>query len=122
MPPMICKISNFMEDLNSLNPEQLEKWFTDETTIWIPPSKQISGKNRILALFRAIFRRYDSIEWSVSEIFHLGNEKYFYQTTSLGSMLGKGSYENDICTIIQFSESGKILYLSDYFKDTKVFN
>lgn len=119
---MVCKISDFMKDLNSLKIDQLEKWFTDESTIWIPPSKEISGKNRILALFRAIFRRYEKIEWHVSEIFHLGNEKYFYQTTSIGNMSGSGEYENSICTIVQFSEHGKIIYLSDYFKDTKVFN
>lgn len=58
---MVCKISDFMKDLNSLNIEQLEKWFTDESTIWIPPLKEVSGKNRILALFRAIFKRYDTI-------------------------------------------------------------
>jgi hypothetical protein len=37
-------------------------------------------------------------------------------------MNGKGTYENEICTIIHFSESGKIVYLSDYFKDTRSFN
>lgn len=118
---MICKITSFMIDLNSLNTDLLEKWFTDESTIWIPPAKEISGKSRILALFRAIFRRYENIEWSVSEIFSLGNNKYFYQTTSLGNMFGKGSYKNEICTVIQFCENGKILFLSDYFKDTKAF-
>lgn len=111
-----------MKDLNSLNPDHLEKWFTEDSRIWIPPSKEIMGKNRILALFRAIFRRYENIKWTVSEIFHLGNEKYFYQTSSVSRLTGKDSYENEICTIIQFSECGKIMYLSDYFKDTKVFN
>lgn len=119
---MVCKISDFMKDLNSLNIEQLEKWFTDESTIWIPPLKEVSGKNRILALFRAIFKRYDTIEWHVFEIFSLGNQKYFYQTTSYGTMVGKGVYENNICTLVHFSKNGKIIYLSDYFKDTKVFN
>ncbi|KXH80382.1 hypothetical protein AU378_18370 [Chryseobacterium kwangjuense] len=122
MAEIVCKINDFMKDLNSLKIEHLEKWFTDESTIWIPPSKQISGKNRILALFRAIFRRYDSIEWQVFEIFPLGNQKFFYQTTSYGRMTDKGVYENNICTLVQFSEEGKIIYLSDYFKDTKAFN
>lgn len=119
---MNCKISHFMQDLNSLNLQELEKWFTDETVIWIPPAKEISGKTRILALFRAIFRRYEKIEWNVSEIFNLGDDKYFYLTDSLGNLLGRDSYRNQICTVIQFSESGKILYLSDYFKDTESFN
>lgn len=119
---MNCKISHFMQDLNSLNLQELEKWFTDETVIWIPPAKEISGKTRVLALFRAIFRRYEKIEWNVSEIFNLGNDKYFYLTDSLGNLLGRDPYRNQICTLIQFSESGKILYLSDYFKDTEAFS
>jgi len=90
--------------------------------IWIPPAKEISGKSRILALFRAIFRRYEKIQWNVAEIFHLGNNKYFYQTSSIGNMTGKGMYKNEICTVVQFSECGKIVYLSDYFKDTRIFN
>lgn len=118
---MNCKISQFMEDLNSLNTQKLEKWFTDESTIWIPPSREVSGKNRILAMFRAIFRRYEKIEWQVSEIFHLGKERYFYQTNSLGNMYGKGNYENKICTVIQFSDTGIILSLSDYFKNVDIF-
>lgn len=119
---MVCRINDFMKDLNSLNTEHLEKWFNDDSKIWIPPAKEISGKNRILALFRAIFRRYDSLEWKVFEIFPLGEQKYFYQTTSYGTMTGKGSYENNICTVVHFSEAGKIIYLSDYFKDTNPFN
>ena len=119
---MVCKITDFMKDLNSLKIDQLEKWFTEDSKIWIPPSEEISGKSRILALFRSIFRRYDNIEWHVSEIFHLGDEKYFYQTVSIGNMYGLGQYKNNICTIVQFSEHGKIVYLSDYFKDTKVFH
>lgn len=44
MEIMNCKISHFMKDLNSLKTEQLEKWFTDESIIWIPPSKEILVK------------------------------------------------------------------------------
>lgn len=119
---MNCKISHFMQDLNSLNIVKLEKWFTDDSTIWIPPVKEISGKTRILALFRAIFRRYEKIDWQVSEIFPIGNDKYFYLTTSSGNMFGQGFYENEICTLVQFSAEGTITYLSDYFKDTQAFN
>lgn len=119
---MVCQISDFMKDLNSLDIKHLEKWFTDESVIWIPHTKEISGKNRILALFKAIFRKYDRIEWQVFEIFPLGDQKYFYQTKSYGTMINKGIYENSICTVVHFSEAGKIIYLSDYFKDTQAFN
>ena len=118
---MECKVTSFMQDLNSLKVENLQKWFNEESKIWIPPMKEIQGAGRILALFRAIFKRYENIEWKASEIFHLGNNKYFYETISLGNMKGKGEYSNQICTVVSFTEKGKINFLSDYFKDTCMF-
>jgi hypothetical protein len=110
-----------MQDLNSLDISNLRKWFNEESKIWIPPAKEIEGDSRILALFRAIFRRYDKIEWTASEIFALGKNRFFYETVSVGNMKGNGSYTNNICTIISFTECGKIKYLSDYFKNTACF-
>lgn len=118
---MECKVTSFMQDLNSLKIENLQKWFNEESRIWIPPAKEIEGGGRILALFRAIFRKYENIEWKASEIFDLGNNKFFYETVSLGNLKGKGEYTNHICTVVSFSENGKIKFLSDYFKDTCMF-
>ena len=119
---MDCKVTSFMQDLNSLNVENLKKWFNEESKIWIPPFKEIQGENKILALFRAIFRKYETIEWKESEIFNLGKGRYFYETVSKGNMKGKGFYSNNICTVIAFTECGKIKLLSDYFKDTACFS
>ena len=118
---MNCKVTSFMEDLNSLDISNLQKWFNEESKIWIPPAKEITGASRILALFRAIFRRYEKIEWTASEIFNLGNNRFFYETISVGNMKGGVAYTNNICTVISFTESGKIKYLSDYFKNTACF-
>ena len=118
---MECKVTSFMQDLNSLKIENLQKWFNDDSKIWIPPAKEIQGGNRILALFRAIFRKYESIQWNQSEIFDLGKGRFFYETVSVGNMKGKGSYHNNICTVVAFGENGKIKLLSDYFKDTSAF-
>lgn len=118
---MDCKVTSFMEDLNSLKIENLQKWFNDESRIWIPPAGEVVGARRILALFRAIFRKYEKLEWNVDEIFHLGNGKFFYETMSKGTIADKGIYSNQICTIVSFAENGKIKFLSDYFKDTSCF-
>ncbi|MBF8456678.1 hypothetical protein IV494_05730 [Kaistella sp. G5-32] len=119
---MDCKVTSFMEDLNSLKVENLQKWFNEESKIWIPPAKEIQGGGRILAMFRAIFRKYESINWCESEIFDLGKGKYFYETISIGNLRGKGIYTNNICTVISFTDCGKIKSLSDYFKDTSAFS
>lgn len=118
---MDCKVSSFMQDLNSLDIENLSKWFDENSKIWIPPMTEVEGGKRILALFRTIFRKYNHIEWKASEIFNIGARRFFYETVSKGEMREKGVYNNQICTIIEFSETGKIKYLSDYFKDTACF-
>lgn len=119
---MNCKVTAFMEDLNSLNVQNLEKWFNNESKIWIPPAGEIVGVGRILALFRAIFRKYEKLEWKAGEIFNLGNDRYFYESTSIGIMFKNGIYNNAICTIVSFNENGKIKLLSDYFKSTTCFH
>ena len=118
---MDCKVTSFMQDLNTLDVENLRKWFDENSKIWIPPMKEVEGGKRILALFRTIFRKYNHIEWKESEIFNLGKGRFFYETVSKGDMKIKGAYNNQICTIIEFAENGKIRYLSDYFKDTSCF-
>lgn len=118
---MDCKVTSFMADLNSLKIENLEKWFNNESRIWIPPAGEVVGARRIIALFRAIFRKYEKLEWNVNEIFSLGNNKFFYETMSNGTNSNKAIYNNHICTVISFTECGKIKFLSDYFKDTSSF-
>lgn len=118
---MNCKVTSFMQDLNSLDLEKLRKWFDEDSKIWIPPMKEIQGGKRILAFFRSMFRKYTHIEWKASEIFNIGERRFFYETVSHGIMKEKGEYYNNICTIIEFSERGTIQYLSDYFKDTNAF-
>lgn len=111
-----------MLDLNTLKVENLQKWFVEDSKIWIPPANEIHGGNRILALFRAIFKRYENIEWKVSQISDLGNDRFFYETVSIGKMFGKEEFTNHICTVVEFTDSGKIKFLSDYFKDTTGFS
>ncbi|KQR92675.1 hypothetical protein ASG01_12335 [Chryseobacterium sp. Leaf180] len=111
-----------MQDLNTLDINLIGEWFVDDSEIWIPPSKEIFGKRKILILFRAIFKRYSTLEWSVQNIFTLDENKFMYQTKSSGIMSDGRDYQNEICTIIHFSTSGKITFLSDYFKNTEIFN
>lgn len=118
---MTCLVSRFMKDLNTLDISLIEQWFCEESSVWIPPAKTLTGKRRIMALFKAIFRKYKALDWTVTEIFELGNSKFMYQTSSSGILGNNEKYSNEIITVIQFSAAGTILSLSDYFKDTTAF-
>lgn len=115
-------LSHFMADLRTLNTENLAKWFDEASELWLPPSLPLVGKRRILTLFGLIFRRYRELFWNVTEVYPAGERKLVYQTESKGTFADGRPYANSILTIIEFSPEGKIRFLSDYFKDTAIFD
>lgn len=108
----------FMDDLQKRDPRQLEKWFTTESIVWIPPANPVRGKNKILVLFRAIFSRYQELNWRVEKVFEVAENQCIYFSDSWGAFKNGHDYRNNIVTAISFNEQGEITSLSDYFKDT----
>jgi ketosteroid isomerase-like protein len=110
-----------MEDLESRDLARRRRWLSDRTALWVPPTAPVTGERRILALFRAIYRMYADLHWKVTEVHQIGERRYVYFTDSWGT-IGKGRpYRNKIATVIIFDDEGRIVSLSDYFKDTGVF-
>lgn len=112
----------FMNDLQQRNTIYLEKWFNEESIVWIPPASPLKGKNKILVLFRAIFSRYKHLNWNLQQVHEIEQHHCIYLTKSWGELKNGKEYKNHIITDITFNESGKITNLSDYFKDTVVFS
>lgn len=115
------RILKFMEDMASKDACRVAGWFTDNSTLWIPPAMGITGLQRIKALFRAMFNRYEYLQWDIVEIIPVSPNRCFHVCISKGKMKGLPEYNNRVITDIVFDETGKILSLSDYFKDTSVF-
>lgn len=118
---MIERVTLFMQDLQSKKIENLRKWFDLKSRVWMPPGQPVKGDSRILAMFRKIFSRYKEINWKITQIHTVGIRKFIFETDSWGVICGGDPYKNNILTIIEFDESGKINWLSDYFKDTGSF-
>jgi len=115
-------IREFMEDLGQRNIESLRRWFFEDSVLWMPPMDKITGDRRILAAFRLIFRGYSDLHWSVTNIMATGGNRFVYETDSWGTIGQATPYKNHILTIIEFDAQGRIVFLSDYFKDTAIFN
>jgi len=115
------KCVDFMSDLQSRDLKKIADWFLDSSVVWVPPALPVTGSSRILALFRAILKKYDSIEWKVTEVHHLEQNRYFYISESWGITGKTIPYKNLVATDITFNQEGKIEKLSDFFKDTAVF-
>jgi len=111
----------FMADLEARDLDRLKSWFTPESILWIPPSDAIQGQQRIVVMFRLIFRMYTEIHWKVTEIYAVSPSRYIFLTDSWGVIGKQTPYKNNVVTIIEFTSSGKIQFLSDYFKNTAIF-
>lgn len=111
-----------MCDLESRNLDAIGSWFSENAVLWVPPASPIQGARRIQAMFRLIFRMYKEIHWKVTDFYSVGNDRYIYATNSWGIIGEDTPYKNHILTVIDFDSNGKIKYLSDYFKDTVIFN
>lgn len=115
------RILAFMEDMHSNDACRIAEWFADESILWIPPAAQVAGKGRIKALFRAMFNRYEFLKWNIVDILPVTATRCIHICESHGKLKGCAEYRNRVITDIVFNEDGKIVSLSDYFKDTAIF-
>lgn len=111
-----------MSDLEKRDPALVKAWFADNAILWMPPTEPIEGSRRIAAMFRVIFRMYAEIHWKVTEVYHVGGKRYVYLTDSWGTIGKNTPYKNHILSIIEFSAENRITFLSDYFKNTAIFD
>ncbi len=111
-----------METMHTKDACKVADWFAEEGSLWIPPAMQVEGKGRIKALFRALFARYEFLQWTIVDILPVGDHRCIHICESHGKIKGCEEYRNRVMTDIVFNEEGKILSLSDYFKDTSLFN
>lgn len=109
---------SFMRDLQQKNLNELEKWFTDESTVWIPPINPMKGKRKIIVLFRAIFSKYNQLNWHVKQVHQIEDRRCIFHTESWGEFKNGTPYKNYIVTDISFNDKDEIIDLSDYFKYT----
>ena len=115
------RILAFMEDMHTLDAVRVGAWFADNATLWIPPAEPIAGGNRINALFRCMFKRYESLHWEILDIVPVNDNRCIHVCRSHGKIKDREKYTNYVMTDITFNDEGKITSLSDYFKDTSLF-
>jgi limonene-1,2-epoxide hydrolase len=115
------RILAFMEAMQSNDAARISDWFSDDAKLWIPPAQPVEGISRVRALFRAMFTRYEFIEWTIIDILPVSDNRCIHICQSRGKIKGSEEYYNRVITDITFNDEGKISSLSDYFKDTAIF-
>ena len=114
------RVLAFMDDMESRDTRRLARLMSDTTVFWVPPREPVTGGRRILALLRAIFSMYGDLHWQVRHIYEVGPSRAVYFHETVGT-LGGEPYTNQVVTLVDFAEDGRIVYLSDYFKSTARF-
>lgn len=115
------RIVAFMVDMHTNDACKVAEWFAEESSLWIPPAMPVEGKTRIKALFRAMFSRYEFLNWNILDILPVSEHRCIHICQSHGKLKGREEYRNQVITDITFNEDGKITILSDYFKNTEIF-
>ena len=104
------------ECLNKREFAPVEK-FMDENLIFnFPGVGNLDGKKRTILFMKSLLRKYPKLVFSVSEVI-VGENRAVAIWTNKGESSDGKAYENSGNTLFHF-EGEKIVFMSDYFKDT----
>jgi len=102
--------------MNKRDLSYLEKHLSEDAAFDFPGPGIIDGKKRILLFLKILFRKYPRLEFSLEDIIVEGDQACAIWTNEGEDKKGT-PYKNRGITLIRFS-GGKIVFISDYFKDT----
>lgn len=102
--------------LNNRDLSLLEEYLDEEVTFDFPGTPQITGRKRVILFFKVLFRKYPRLIFTVKGIIAEG-ERACALWTNRGESSKGLPYTNSGATYVE-TTNGKIVFLSDYFKDT----
>jgi ketosteroid isomerase-like protein len=92
--------------------------FHNDITMDFPGAKNINGKTSVVLFLKRIFSNYENINFKISEAFYSGN-KICVAWENNGIRKNGDVYQNRGMTLMRLNNN-KIIYLSDYFKNTEI--
>jgi ketosteroid isomerase-like protein len=107
----------FFQVLNERDLDEADTLLDSRTEFFFPKTKPIIGKDRILKFLNIFFRQYPELIFTVVRVIHQGDQAAVHWTNR-GTNRRKEPYENEGVTILEI-KNGKIVFISDFFKDTE---
>jgi len=102
--------------LNNRDLSLLDDYLDEDATFDFPGTTLIKGRKKIILFFKILFRKYPRLTFTVKD-FIVEGEAICVLWTNKGTSKDGLGYNNRGVTIVHITD-GKILFLSDYFKDT----
>ena len=104
------------DTFNNRDISELERYLAEDAVFDFPGTEVIRGPKRILLFFKILFRKYPRLKFQILDILVDGD-----RACAVWSNDGEDSkgnpYNNRGVTIVRVKD-GKIVFISDYFKDT----
>jgi ketosteroid isomerase-like protein len=102
--------------MNSRDFDQLKDDMDENITFDFPGTKLIEGRRKVIVFLNALMRKYKMLTFKMTDII-IDQDKSVVIWTNFGEAPDGSEYRNNGATFIKFKKD-KIVFLSDYFKDT----
>ena len=107
----------FFQVLNERDLDEADKLLVPQTEFYFPKTQPMVGKDRILKFLKIFFRQFPELTFTVIGVIRQGDQAAVHWNNR-GINRRKEPYENEGVTILEM-ENGKIVFISDFFKDTE---
>lgn len=111
--------AHFFEIINKRDFDQMRSHLTEDARLLFPKTQPLIGRERILKFFQVLFHRYPALIFSVEGTIAEGDKVAVHWKNS-GINKRREPYDNEGVTLFHF-EGGKVVFMSDFFKDTGKF-
>ena len=108
--------SGIFAAMNSRDLSGLEPHLADDAVFDFPGAGSITGKKKILLFLKVLFRKYPRLKFTVEDIL-LEGDRACAVWSNQGEDTSGSPYQNRGITLVRVAK-GKIVFISDYFKDT----
>lgn len=104
------------EAMNSKDFSKVQEYFSEDIEFDFPGAGIVKGQKRVIIFLKALSRKYPDLTFTVSEYITESNKTVAIWTNK-GTQTTGEEYSNSGVTLLRI-ENEKIVFLSDYFKDT----
>ena len=113
-------LDGFFDALNRRDLEHMGTLLTEGAEFYFPKTQPLTGKERILRFFKILFHRYSELLFQVERTIVEGQRAAVHWTNRGVSRKGE-SYDNEGVTLFEEGDDGRIVFISDFFKNTEIF-
>lgn len=113
-------LDKFFNALNRRDLDQMGTLLTEDAEFHFPKTQPLMGRERILRFFKILFHRYPELLFQVERRIVEGQRAAVHWTNRGVSRKGD-PYDNEGVTLFEGGDKSRIIFISDFFKDTEKF-